>query len=386
MTTATREAERLAAVTGGRYERVIGLAHAIFGTRIAALNLIGETQQHTIAAVGAQRASGPLAQSICKYTVEQDGVFEVSDLSADTRFQDYGSVKGPPRLRFYAGFPVHSVSGQKVGVLCILDDVPRELSDLEREMLADLGALLEREFAVQEEMIRAGEVQRLLLPSRAPELTGIEVAGRVEQAGEAGGDFFDWQVVGPLPTPDRLQVVTADVMGNGLPAALIAAEMRAVLRTHSRYVPLDEAVQRTSDTTTHDLESNGRFVTMWACRLDPADGTLEYVDAGHGLAALVTPVGPRRLAQDSLPLGLPFQCTWKQATDTMGYDDILVIVSDGVFDVFGDLDSAMTAVQEVARAERRCAEIVDRIVDHAAAQGASDDLTAVVVRRTEARP
>jgi serine phosphatase RsbU (regulator of sigma subunit) len=385
MSVAVNEADRLAEASGDRYNRVVRLAQAIFGAPIAALNLIGETHQHTVAAVGAPTTSSPLADSICRHTVEYDDVFEVFDLREDQRFQDNKIVAGPPRVRFYAGVPLQSTSGHKVGALCILDLVPRELGSTQREMLADLGAMLERELAVEEEMIRAGEVQRLLLPSRAPGLPGIDVAGRVRQAREAGGDFFDWHLVATPASPDQLQLVIADVMGKGLSASLIASEMRAVLRTHSRYVPLGQAIQRTADTTVHDLENSGSFVTMWAGRLDPETGTLRYVDAGHGLGVLVTANGIRRLTQEHLPLGLPVASTWTEATETMRPGDVLVVVSDGVFDVFGDVDAALAAVQRVAETGVRSIEIVNRIIDYAAAQGATDDLTAVVVRRTEAR-
>src|SRR5918997_2146348 len=286
MSVAVNEADRLAEASGDRYNRVVRLAQAIFGAPIAALNLIGETHQHTVAAVGAPTTSSPLTDSICRHTVEHDDVFEVFDLREDQRFQDNKIVAGPPRVRFYVGVPLQSTSGHKVGALCILDLVPRELGSTQREMLADLGAMLERELAVEEEMIRAGEVQRLLLPDRAPALPGIDVAGRVRQARDGRGDFFDWHLVATPASPDQLQLVIADVMGKGLSASLIASEMRAVLRTHSRYVALGEAIQRTADTTVHDLENSGSFVTMWAGRLDPEDGTLHYVDAGHGLGVL----------------------------------------------------------------------------------------------------
>jgi serine phosphatase RsbU (regulator of sigma subunit) len=385
MSTGTHEAELLAHVSpDGRYDRVVRLAQAIFGAPIAALNLIGAREQYTVAAVGAPRATVPLSESICRFTVEHDDVHEVRDLRADARFSDLAVVAGPPRVRFYAGVPLRSSSGQKVGTLCILDLVPRELGATQREMLADLGAMVEREIAVQEEMRRAGEVQRLLLPSEPPALPGLEVAGRVLQAREAGGDFFDWQVVGATAGPDRLQVVLADVMGKGLAASLIASEMRAVLRAHSRYVGVGEAVRRTNETTSRDLQTNGRFVTLWVGRVDPADGALEYVDAGHGLAVIVSPRGARRLVQHDLPLGMPVPSTWTQATDTLAPDELLVVVSDGVFDVVGSVDAALEAVQPLVDPTLSCGEVVDRIVRYAAEQGTADDVTAVVVRRTDA--
>ncbi|ACZ31762.1 protein serine phosphatase with GAF(s) sensor(s) [Xylanimonas cellulosilytica DSM 15894] len=378
------EAERLAGAAGDRYDRVVRLAQAIFAVPIVALNLVGPDGQVTVAAVGPYRQRLPLDASVCASAMWNESVVEIADLRTHERFRDYPMVAGEPRVRFYAGVPLRSTSGQRVGVLCLLDLVPRELGAAQREMLADLGVMIERELAAQDEMMRAGEVQQLLLPSEPPALAGVEVAGRVQPARETGGDFYDWQVVGEPPAA-QLQVVLADVMGKGLPAALIASEVRAVLRTHSRYAALDEAVRRTSETTLPDLDTNERFVTLWGARLDPVDGTLHYVDAGHGLAALVSERGARRLAQAHLPLGLPVPDTWTQESTIMAPDETLVVVSDGVLDVVGGIDVGLEAVREPAVEGASCADVVERIVGFAADRGAEDDVTAVVVRRTTGR-
>ncbi|MFC7496098.1 MULTISPECIES: PP2C family protein-serine/threonine phosphatase [unclassified Nocardioides] len=385
MSTPAQEADALAdAGAGGeRYDRVIRLAQAIFGAPVAAINLIGQHDQHTVSAVGVSVGSGPLGESVCRHTVERADILEVPDLRADERFAGFPIVAGPPQLRFYAGVPLKAPSGQLVGALCILDRVPRELGRMQQEMLADLGAVLERELAMDAEMQHAGEVQSRLLPAAPPAVAGLEMAGRVQQASEAGGDFFDWQtpVPGDGQAHQTVQVALADVMGKGLPSALLASEVRAVLRTHSRYVSLDEAIRRTWETTEASLTSNNAFVTLWAGRVDPADGALSYVDAGHGLAAIASPRGSRRLAQQHLPLGLPALDDWEVGTDTIGDDEVLAIVSDGVYDVLGSVDEALAAFQRIAARGGSAADMVSRILRYATTHGATDDLTAVVVRR-----
>ncbi|MCL1869302.1 MAG: SpoIIE family protein phosphatase [Promicromonosporaceae bacterium] len=377
------EAEALAKAPAERYDRVVRLAQAIFGAPIAALNLVGTESQYTVASVGYPTGSIPVEESVCRVTVGQDEILEVRDLREDPRFASIPAVAGPPRVRFYAGVPVHGQSGQAIGTLCIFDLVPRELGRTQREMLGDLGAVLERELAVQEEMALAGQVQRLMLPSEPPDLPGIEVAGRVQPAREAGGDFYDWLVIDDRYGDRQLQVVLGDVMGKGLPASLIASEVRAVLRGHSRYYDIGGAVRSTSQTTRHDLEANGRFSTLWAGRVDPASGRLSYVDAGHGLAIIAGPRGPRRLIQEYLPLGTFIEDTWMQASDTLAEDELLVIVSDGVFDVLGDdYDVALTKLPAILDPGLSCAEIVDIVVDYAVSHDATDDVTAVVARRT----
>jgi serine phosphatase RsbU (regulator of sigma subunit) len=382
--TARQEAEAVAQnVPEERYDRVVRLAQAIFGAPIAALNLIGNDSQFTVASIGFPKGESPVEDSVCRVTVQEDEILEVRDLREDERFAAIPAVTGPPRVRFYAGIPVKGQSGQNIGALCILDLVPRTLGRQQREMLADLGALLERELAVQEEMDLAGQVQQLMLPTAAPDIAGVEIAGRVQPAREAGGDYFDWFVVNdPASAEKRLQVVLGDVMGKGLAASLIASEVRAVLRGHSRYTDVGDAVARTFTTTRHDLEANNRFSTLWVGRLDPATGVLDYVDAGHGLAIIASQRGYRRLSQDYLPLGMPVEETWTRASDTLGEDELLVVVSDGVFDVLDDsFDEVEARLDAILKPGLSCRQIVDSIVDFAVTHAATDDVTALVVRR-----
>ena len=373
-------------VPAERYDRVVRLAQAIFGAPIAALNLIGKDSQFTVASVGYPKGETPLEDSICRETVQHDEVFEVRDLREDERFASIPVVAGPPRVRFYAGIPVRGQSGQNIGALCILDLVPRSLGRQQREMLADLGALLERELAVQEEMDLAGQVQQLMLPTSAPDIAGVEIAGRVQPAREAGGDYFYWFVVNDHDDGGkRLQVVLGDVMGKGLAASLIASEVRAVLRGHSRYTDVGGAVANTSMTTRHDLEANNRFSTLWVGRLDPSTGELDYVDAGHGLAIIASQRGYRRLYQDYLPLGMPVEDAWTTALDVLADDELLVVVSDGVFDVLDDsFDAAEAKLEAILDPSLSCRQIVDKIVEFAVAEAATDDVTALAVRRVAA--
>jgi serine phosphatase RsbU (regulator of sigma subunit) len=229
----------------------------------------------------------------------------------------------------------------------------------------------------------AGQVQQLMLPTSAPDIAGVEIAGRVQPAREAGGDYFDWFVVNdPNGAGKRLEVVLGDVMGKGLAASLIASEVRAVLRGHSRYTDVGDAVARTYTTTRNDLEANARFSTLWVGRLDPATGELDYVDAGHGLAIIVSERGYRRLYQEFMPLGAPIEDSWTKATDVLAEDELLVVVSDGVFDVLNDsFEEVEAQLSNILEPGLSCREIVDRIVGFAASHEATDDVTALVLRR-----
>ena len=382
VTTGELQAEELSQLGSEGYERVVRLAQAVFGTPVAALNFLGRDKQYVMSAVGFPTGAMPRSQSICQFTVQEDRLLEFTDLREDDRTKNLDVVTGPLKARYYAGVPLRSTSGQPVGTLCIVDLVPRELGASERVMLEDLGSLVESELAVQEEMLKAGDVQRSLLPTEDPHVPGWEVAGRVVQYREAGGDFFDWNVIDNPEDPDQFQVVLADVMGKGLAASLLAAEIRAVLRGHSRYTNVGGTLGRTTKTAKGDLEANGRFVTMWIGRIDPPTGRLDWIDVGHGLAALVSPGKPtKRLYMEYAPLGVPIDQSWRHRTDYMEPGDTLIIISDGVFDVFGSVDALMDKIPELMAQAPTCQEMVDTIVTYASTHGTADDCTALVLRR-----
>ncbi|AYG02079.1 hypothetical protein D7I44_00015 [Gryllotalpicola protaetiae] len=94
--TGRHEAEAVAlSVPGERYDRVVRLAQAIFGAPIAALNLIGQDSQFTVASVGYPKGETPVEDSICRVTVQHDEVLEVRDLREDERFATIPAVVGP---------------------------------------------------------------------------------------------------------------------------------------------------------------------------------------------------------------------------------------------------------------------------------------------------
>ncbi len=141
-----------------------------------------------------------------------------------------------------------------------------------------------------DELARAAVVQQSLLPRETVRLSGYDVAGAFRPSRSVGGDFYDW-----YQTRDGMHFTFADAMGKGMGAALIAATVRAVMRSVADTPPaIDAAFGSASATIASDLDQSGSFVTMFHARLDSASGTLSYIDAGHGLALHVPAEGGRR--------------------------------------------------------------------------------------------
>lgn len=145
------EAERLAALR--RYEildtppepafdRIVRLASYMLGTPISLVSLIDETRQWFKAHQGIETSQTPRSMAFCAHAILGDDVFVVPDARADRRFADNPLVTGEPNIRFYAGAPLHTPEGHRLGTLCVIDRRPRTLDDEKRALLADLSALV----------------------------------------------------------------------------------------------------------------------------------------------------------------------------------------------------------------------------------------------------
>lgn len=241
----------------------------------------------------------------------------------------------------------------------------------------------EKRRQLEAELARAGRVQAELLPRDAPLLPGFELAARCVPAREVGGDYYSWQE----PAPGILTLTVADVMGKGMPAALLMATARAAVRAAARHQLPAPAVDLAATALEDDLERSGSFVTLFHAQLDVAARSLAYVDAGHGHAFVRRAGGrPQCLAAGGLPLGVLRGETYHQASITLGMGDALVVYSDGLVDARPDLTLDVQAIASHLADAGSAAEMVDRLVELAdLSRPPPDDLTVVVLRcRAEA--
>lgn len=142
------EAERLAALA--RYDILdtaaevefddfTWLASQICGTSIALISLVDADRQWFKSRVGLDAAETSRDVAFCSHAVLGPDIFEVPDASKDGRFADNPLVTGAPDIRFYAGSPLTTPAGLRLGTLCVIDRVARSLSAQQRESLARLG-------------------------------------------------------------------------------------------------------------------------------------------------------------------------------------------------------------------------------------------------------
>jgi hypothetical protein len=362
-----------------RYDRVVRLAQDVFGVKAAAVNLIDADRQFTKAEAGLDGlVHATRSDSLCARTVDRDAPLIVADAMTEQCFAGSSFVTGDDPVRFYAGHPLHAPGGEPVGSLCLVDSVPRELDERERRILAEMAGWVERELAAQMELDRAEQIQQMLMPRTGLVTPAVEAAGRCLPARSVGGDFYDWMVLG-----DEVQAMVTDVMGKGIPAALLSASARAVLRGTFQYNPPAEAMKRAAGALTPLLEEAGAFITAFIARVHTGTGEMSYIDAGHGLALILSPDGAhRRLISSGPPLGVVAEWIWDVHTTTLLPGQTLLVVSDGYLDFFDDLEAAVATAAALNTLAGTAEELVMLCSDYAGTSGADDDTTVLALRRT----
>jgi len=245
---------------------------------------------------------------------------------------------------------------------------------------------LERELQI------AAQIQLGLLPTEPLRVQRIEAAGLCRQARKVGGDFFDYWQRG-----ERISLVVADVCGHELGAALLAAELRSVLRSQSLHSnSVKEVMGNVNTIMFDDLYRSELLITLFYAEIDPRNYRLTYSRAGHPRPLLV-----RRGSQKGRQicwldaggpiLGLEPDLPFGQDSITLEPGDTLVVYSDGVVEVSGPDAERFGTEGVLDAAVRFChlepaqlaAGIVDSARQYASDNAIRDDMTVLALRLHE---
>jgi diguanylate cyclase (GGDEF)-like protein len=132
------------------FDRIARLAAHLLRTRVAVINFVDQDRQWGKAAVGLEDTTAPRQDSFCAWTILQDGPLVVENARTDPRFADNPMVVGEPHIHMYAGTPLTTPAGHRIGTLCVTDDRPHPLTPADLQALQDLA-----ELAVSELELRA---------------------------------------------------------------------------------------------------------------------------------------------------------------------------------------------------------------------------------------
>ncbi|TAN31866.1 fused response regulator/phosphatase [bacterium] len=229
-----------------------------------------------------------------------------------------------------------------------------------------------------EQMRRAAELQSGMLPPSPFKEDGFELAAHFAAAREISGDFYDWY----RPSPGLLTFTLGDVMGKGLPAALMMATARAALRGSAGVAEIAAGIKLAADVMAAALEANHAYVTVFHGVFDPGTGELHYVDAGHGHARLLRgATGQETLPHRSAPIGIFPDSQIAVGTATLSRGDALVVFSDGLLDLRPDLATKDVQLPYEARRAQTAQEMVDILAHGSRDRELFDDVTVLALRR-----
>jgi serine phosphatase RsbU (regulator of sigma subunit)/anti-sigma regulatory factor (Ser/Thr protein kinase) len=179
---------------------------------------------------------------------------------------------------------------------------------------------------LEQEMRVARIIQETLLPKAIPVIQGWEAAAYWQPARAVGGDFYDF-----IDLPDgRLGLVIGDVTDKGVPAALVMATTRSVLRgAAERFSSPGEVLGRINNLLCGDIPRN-MFVTCLYAILDPKTGCLLYANAGHNLPYRRTAKGVDELRATGMPLGLMPDMPYDEKETQLDPGESVLFYSDGL--------------------------------------------------------
>lgn len=134
------------------FDDLTSLASFICGTPISLITLLDANRQWFKSSVGTTVKESPRDLAFCAYAILEDKIFVVKDTLHDHRFADNILVTNDPKIRFYAGAPLIDKKGFKLGTLCVLDTVPRELNPQQLKALEQLSAVVVAQIQLRFEM------------------------------------------------------------------------------------------------------------------------------------------------------------------------------------------------------------------------------------------
>lgn len=239
---------------------------------------------------------------------------------------------------------------------------------------------------VEQQLRVAQVIQQNFLPKELPDLPGWSLAAYYQPAWEVGGDFYDFLHL----SDGRLAIVIGDVTDKGVPAALVMAATRSVIRAAAqRLESPGDVLSRVNDLLCPDIPAK-MFATCMIAVLDVETGRLEYANAGHNLPYMRTASGVMELRATGMPLGLLPGMQYEVKEVMMAEGDSVLFHSDGLVEAHSPTNEMYGFPRLMGSVASHPSDnlIEDLLLDLRAFTGREwqqeDDVTLVTLTRTKA--
>ena len=182
-----------------------------------------------------------------------------------------------------------------------------------------------------EQMRLAGFIQRKMIPEKAPKIPGLDIAATYIPCFDVGGDFYDFLQI----DENHIIVAIADVMGKGMPAALMMSCFRSSVRAYAEIEHADKTIHGIIDKlnkmTCRECTS-GEFITFFYAVIDAKERTITYCNCGHEPTVLIRAGQTIDLEKGGLVLGVDNRAEYEIETINLRDDDSLLFYTDGLID------------------------------------------------------
>jgi len=139
------------------FDRITCLATKVFNVPISLVSLVDTSRQWFKSKTGLEACETSREVAFCSHAILGDDVFIVEDSTKDERFSDNPLVTGEPKVIFYAGIPLSTTSGHKIGTLCLIDHTPRKFPKEKKEILIEMGKQVERFLQIRMDYLKINE-------------------------------------------------------------------------------------------------------------------------------------------------------------------------------------------------------------------------------------
>jgi len=334
----------------------------------------------------------PQGRGVVGYAAEHKEAVLVPDVSKDPRY-----IKLNPETRSELAVPL-IYKDNVIGVLDLehtrrgffTDDHKRTVTTLAAQVAIALeNARLYEQIARQEKRLErdlalARELQFRLLPQTVPKLAHLEIAAKSMPARAIGGDLYDFVSY----SLSRTAIIVGDVSGKGAPAAIYAALVSGILRSHAPIEPSPAEMLSALNFSLGERRIEAQFVSLIYALWDDQNRTLRIANSGlpRPLYCHDGKIEPIEIA--GLPSGLFDDAEYDELSFRTKPGDMFVLFSDGILDARNRAGAMFGRgrVEEVVRKnvgappDAMVKAIFEAVTQHAAGEEAFDDETVVVIR------
>jgi serine phosphatase RsbU (regulator of sigma subunit) len=237
-----------------------------------------------------------------------------------------------------------------------------------------LTSELVRKTELEADQIAARQIQQTLIPGKLPELPGYVVETFYKPLREVGGDYFD---VIDLPG-NRTLLAVADVSGKGMPAALLAANIQALVRSIASVEANPLTLARRINKHLCQYTPSDRFATAVFIVLSRDSGELTYVNAGHNAPIVFGRGSSTTLEATGMPLGLFPEAAYEALAGLLCPGGALLVFTDGLTDSIPGDNAENRLRDALADSSGRTMSNLKSLVD---AKFNDDDVTILLVKR-----